>query len=229
MFQLVLRSSLTLCLLLCCSWATAAKPGGGGGGTTTTNNLQIALDEFSGTLKITGDGGANMAYVTISPTEIRVSRFPWNQTTLNGGTSDYIVNLESMTEVTLAIDLLAGNDRLWVNVQGSPSPGIVHASLGGGDGADEIAVFSETGTELNGDLQIFGGKGDDSISVDRLDLQSACEVLCGDGNDTVSISDTAIFGNCLLSGDRGRDSLMWTNVVTWSGSDVSGFETLLAQ
>lgn len=218
-------STLTL-VVFSCSLCHAAKPGGGG---TVTNNVAVSLDEVNGVLTLSGNGANNLLYVSISATGINISALPWGQTTINGSSDDFALYFYPMTEVVLNIDLAGGNDRLWVNVQDNTSPYQVSTFIAGGDGADEVAVFSaiEQNVGLNGFLWINGGKGDDDISLTNIDTQSSLDVGGGDGNDLVSLEDVFATGSVVLSGGRGRDTLSQLYFTPFWGADIAGFETLL--
>lgn len=204
----------------------AAKPGGGG---TVSNNVTVTLDEASGILTITGDGAANMLYVSISYQGIHISPSPWNQTTINGIQGTYSFYFYPITDVVLNIDLGGGNDRLWMNVVSNTDPYVVHTGIAGGDGSDEIAVFGEAGQNmsLNGPLSVNGGKGDDEISITNVDPLSSFEISGGDGHDDVTVSNVIASGQATLNGGRGRDTLTRLNFLAWYGADISGFETMI--
>lgn len=218
----------TLGLAICVSSICHAKPPGGGGG-IASNNVNITLDEITGVLSIRGDGAANMLYVSVMYTGIRISPGPWNQTTINGNPGDYFFYFYPVSDVFLNVDLAEGNDRLWMNVQDNTDPYSVRTLIKGGDGADEIALFgaADQNMALNGVLSIFGGKGDDKISIDNVDSLSSFEISGDDGNDDVSVSNVIASTFATLNGGRGRDILTRLNFWPWYGADILGFETLI--
>lgn len=202
-----------------------------GGGKTTPNNVNITLDETTGVLSITGDGAANMLYVSVFYTGIRISPGPWNQTTINGGVGDFVFYFYPVSDVYLNVDLAGGNDRLWMNVQDNTNTYSVSTLVKVGDGADEIALFgaADQNVALNGVLTIFGGKGDDNISFDNVDAMSSLEVSGDDGNDYVSVSNVIASASATFNGGRGRDTLTQLNFLPFYGASISGFETLIGQ
>jgi len=143
-----------------------------------------------------------------------------NVATLNGGTGNDIIDIESNGRVTLALNGDAGTDTITVKATDTTNYGEV-ASISGGADADTINV--NTNGRVTG--VITGNDGGDNITING----TANSVDAGAGNDTLTITNASVVTG-LIDGGADADSLTITgNDVTLTvGSDVEQIETLTA-
>ena len=224
----ILGWSMLLMLFLHSSLASAQGSKGTKPGSTTSNNVNVSIDETSGTISIAGDSASNQLYINVFNNQILISSGPWNQTTINGQSQNVSYWFYLDYDVAINVNLGGGNDRIWLNVSDDTNVYGVSATISGDDGADEIAVFSDTTSpfQLKGNLSILGGKGDDAISVLNTDIGGSLSIYAGDSNDNVEIRHSLISGSTTFDGGRGRDTLTTQGYLPWYGAEITGFETM---
>src|SRR5579863_10413541 len=137
--------------------------------TLLTGNV-VASVVAGGNLLILGDSKANQIGIeTTSGGALQITSLD-GTTRINGSTSPFT---PSGVTGSVFVFLGAGNDVLQVG-GGSPATTIPHDLLIGlGNGNDSVSVAT---TSIGGNLDIFGGRGGDTISVGSAASSSAVSV-----------------------------------------------------
>jgi len=101
----------------------------------------------------------------------------------------------------------------------SQLPALVHGNVTiSGTGADLLNVGANnthTGLIVGRNLTVASGAGDDSLTVNRLQVGGATQLSLGDGTNTVNIDDSLFAGTFTLTTGAGADAL---NLDTLAGT-----------
>ncbi len=138
-------------------------------------------------LTVTGDAADNAIDITILNGQIQLRGL--NSTTVNGGTTSFVV--------AAGTDTLAGN--------------VLIQMAGGND-----SVSFTRGINFNGVVDVHGQAGNDSIAANGVKFKSNAYFWGYEGNDTFSVQDTTVDGSLVIHGNQDND-LITLKTVTLNG------------
>ena len=138
-------------------------------------------------LTVTGDAADNAIDITILNGQIQLRGL--NSTTVNGGTTSFVV--------AAGTDTLAGN--------------VLIQMAGGND-----SVSFTRGINFNGVVDVHGQVGNDSIAANGVKFKSNAYFWGYEGNDTFSVQDTTVDGSLVIHGNQDND-LITLKTVTLNG------------
>lgn len=138
-------------------------------------------------LTVTGDAADNAIDITILNGQIQLRGL--NSTTVNGGTTSFVV--------AAGTDTLAGN--------------VLIQMAGGND-----SVSFTRGINFNGIVDVNGQAGNDSIAANGVKFKSNAYFWGAEGNDTFSVQDTTVDGSLVIHGNQDND-LITLKTVTLNG------------
>lgn len=164
---------------------------------------------------VTGDSADNSVEIVVDGGNVVVRGL--DNTTINGGTGDFVLTAGTAIPRNLRSFLGGGNDSLSVDGVTVGRDAVINA----GSGNDSVTIMGSSVIGRN--LKISGSSGDDTISVQDSAVTGTAHLKGGFGNDLLIMSNSSASNHLWINGGAGDDDVVIDDSLVGVDARIAGF------